>query len=751
MARNFNIKEIEIKSFRGIKEFNHNFQGKSLVLCGPNGTGKSSITQAFEYLFTGELISLKDLSKSERTQALIHKGDSGDDLLIRVKIGNNYLERTPNDEFNPGNLKEIYDDFKNGSFILNRKKLLSFIESKPGQRYKHITSLISYEKYDDIETNLRQAYKDLKAELGVYQNQIDEKYNNLTSFYDCNQEELEERINTYLEKYDLDPIDKNTDLKAYIEQNKVTKPHKILNYDIVSLNKKYLKLLDDYENITLRELKNSNLLLSLLNQSKKYILYENPSKCPICQKDMDNEEIICNLDPQIEKISKDLNLYDSWKIECENIMKELSNLNFEISDFNSENPNNILNYDLNETNQSLRDLSNFDKKITEIDKSILVSLNDEISLLRNKIEKNSGSISIQLDNIELLYLIRNEEKEIEKFQTRYDVAKSTHDLFIEMKKEELKNILKKIESHTIEFYNFIHEKETINNPKMEISRSSSLKLSMLFGDEEFEPRAYSSEGHIDTLGLCLFLAFVKEFNEYKFIILDDIISTVDLEHKEQVINLLFEYFDDYKFIITTHNRLWFEQLSRLAEYYKQGKFEFYEITDWDEKIGPSFSRKKDEKERIELYIKENDTFAAGNAIRRQLEYELDKICKVNEIPLPIKKHYTVGDYFEPVMDFAEDMFENTNVEEYYKDVFEKLDVSLYKANLTSHNNEMNYDLNMTEIKKLRDAAYNLEIAFKCKNHAGNKVLRFNKDKCIGYCSHKKCNDFFVFKRYKKNK
>ena len=64
---------------------------------------------------------------------------------------------------------------------------------------------------------------------------------------------------------------------------------------------------------------------------------------------------------------------------------------------------------------------------------------------------------------------------------------------------------------------------------------------------------------------------------------------------------------------------------------------------------------------------------------------------------------------------------------------------------------MNYDLNMTEIKKLRDAAYNLEIAFKCKNHAGNKVLRFNKDKCIGYCSHKKCNDFFVFKRYKKNK
>ena len=112
-----------------------------------------------------------------------------------------------------------------------------------------------------------------------------------------------------------------------------------------------------------------------------------------------------------------------------------------------------------------------------------------------------------------------------------------------------------------------------------------------------------------------------------------------------------------------------------------------------------------EKERIEQYINDNDTFAAGNAIRRQLEYELDKICKVNEIPLPLKKHYTVGDYYTPTKKFAKEMFKDTDVEEYYKNVFKELDLSLYKANLTSHNNEMNYDLNINEIKKLRDELY----------------------------------------------
>ena len=121
---------------------------------------------------------------------------------------------------------------------------------------------------------------------------------------------------------------------------------------------------------------------------------------------------------------------------------------------------------------------------------------------------------------------------------------------------------------------------------------------------------------------------------------------------------------------------------------------------------------------------------------------------MNGIRLPIKKHYTVDDYYNPTKKFAENMFKGTDVEEYYKEVFEQLDLSLYKANLTSHNNDLNYDLNIKEIKKLRDAVYDLEIAFKCKNHKGNHVLRFDKNKGLGYCSQKKCKDFFKFNKNK---
>lgn len=745
MSRNFNINEIEIKSFRGIRNFSYQFGEKSLVLCGPNGCGKSSITQAFEYLFTGQIASLKGIQGLKHDEAIIHKGDSKEDVLVRAKIGDKYLQRSFNEEFDPGELEDIYEDFKNGSFLLNRKKLLSFIESKPGERYNQITGLISYEKYDDIETKLRQAAKDINDEFKILKNRNDEKISTLTQFYNCEEENLYENINISLKKNNLEEIDESTDLKQYIDENKISKPHKLLNQNIEEVNGDYLNLLDDFEDITLIELKTTNSLLSLLEKSKEYILAEKPDNCPVCQNEIDSEEIIGELSPKIDQINEELKLFNNWKSDCDDLINKLTDMNYLIKDFDG------LDYDLNDLIESLKDLSNFDRKVSQMDKEILNTLNEDILSIKSNMQSNAEEINQDLDNLLLLKEILESKKDLEKIQKQVEISKASYELFKETKKEELSSILEQIEDYTIEFYNFIHDDEDIQSPKMKMKGSSGLTLSLFFGDDESEPRSFSSEGHIDTLGLCLFLAFAKEFNEYNFIILDDIISTVDLEHKEQVINLLFKYFGNYRFIITTHNKLWFEQLARLAEYYQRGKFQFIEITDWDKDIGPSLSIRIDEKKRIENYINDNDTFAAGNAIRRHLEYALDKICKTNGIALPIKKHYTVDDYFQPTKKFAENMFKGTNVEEYYSDVFEQLELSLYKANLTSHNSELNYDLNMSEIKKLRDAVYDLETAFKCKNHKGNYVLKFNKNKGLGYCSQKKCRDFFVFKKMKKCK
>ena len=136
-------------------------------------------------------------------------------------------------------MKDIYEDFKNGSFLLNRKKLLSFIESKPRERYNQITGLISYEKYDEIETKLRQASKDINDEIKVLNKRNDEKISALTQFYSCESDDLYEKINVSLKKNNLKQIDENTNLTQYIDENKLSKPHKLLNKNIEELNQDY--------------------------------------------------------------------------------------------------------------------------------------------------------------------------------------------------------------------------------------------------------------------------------------------------------------------------------------------------------------------------------------------------------------------------------------------------------------------------------------------------------------------------------
>ena len=52
------IESVKINAFRGIPELTLNLEGKSLLLQGENGTGKSSIVDALEFFFTGNVLHL---------------------------------------------------------------------------------------------------------------------------------------------------------------------------------------------------------------------------------------------------------------------------------------------------------------------------------------------------------------------------------------------------------------------------------------------------------------------------------------------------------------------------------------------------------------------------------------------------------------------------------------------------------------------------------------------------------------------
>jgi hypothetical protein len=89
-------------------------------------------------------------------------------------------------------------------------------------------------------------------------------------------------------------------------------------------------------------------------------------------------------------------------------------------------------------------------------------------------------------------------------------------------------------------YNLIHPDEPLGNPNFNLNThySSSLKLSATFGDNnEAPPAAYYSEAHLDTLGLCVYLALAKQ-SDNAIVVLDDVLTSVDSPHLRRIIDLI---------------------------------------------------------------------------------------------------------------------------------------------------------------------------------------------------------------------
>ena len=273
MSEKFEINTIKIKSFRGIVDYELDMSKKSLVLCGENGSGKSSIVNAFEYLFTGKVDSLSGSREINHSKSLINITGDKNDVYVEALIGEDNISRSFKDGFNySDNLQDLVDDFSNGSFVLNRQKLVSFINSTPNQRYKNINKIIGFDKLDEIETTLKKTNRMFK---NAYKSKTDELtyiIGEIEKTYDCDIENVYDEINKILQEHNLELISPNTDLKDFIKdfsksdyerKTQLKELNNLCDINITDLDLKLQKLLDDYEEISLYQLKYSSKLLNI--------------------------------------------------------------------------------------------------------------------------------------------------------------------------------------------------------------------------------------------------------------------------------------------------------------------------------------------------------------------------------------------------------------------------------------------------------------------------------------------------------
>lgn len=138
------------------------------------------------------------------------------------------------------------------------------------------------------------------------------------------------------------------------------------------------------------------------------------------------------------------------------------------------------------------------------------------------------------------------------------------DRFVPVQNKALQLVLDRISSDVGAFYAILHPKENVDKVRLAVVGEEGIEFEYEFhGKRRFPPIKYLSESHLNSLGICLFLASARLFNtEAGFLVMDDIVTSFDHGHRRRLLRLFKDEFAGWQIVLLTHERFWFELIQR---------------------------------------------------------------------------------------------------------------------------------------------------------------------------------------------
>src|SRR6266699_2863950 len=202
----------------------------------------------------------------------------------------------------------------------------------------------------------------------------------------------------------------------------------------------------------------------------------------------------------------------------------------------------------------------------------------------------------------------------------WTTAKAAYDAYCSVLEHELNTLYDAVQEDFSTFYRAINEDDESKFTAKLTPSEGKLEFDVNFYERGlFPPGAYHSEGHQDSMGVCLYLALMKRLlgDRFTFALLDDVVMSVDSGHRYQFCKLLKTHFPHTQFIITTHDRLWAEQLRSAGLVTGKTSLAFHS---WTIDTGPLVESSAEIWEEIEAMLGKGKVEAAAAALRHHLEY-----------------------------------------------------------------------------------------------------------------------------------
>ena len=597
------------------------------------------------------------------------------------------------------NSSEVFQKYYNESgsenLLLRYQQLREFVDQTKGDKLKYLSDIIGFSEVTKTKDILKKAFGSIKTEIKTqnFEGQISVQKQTLIEKIEAavsQEENLFEKINEIIKPLNtginiqsiadidtvLNQIKKTANAKQVTELQFLESTNQVLTTlrgEINSIDSEYKKYFSEFNKIAEDvQAIMQTFLAELLKSGEKVLTkkYHKEDTCPLCLQPKNIEELTLDIQrrlKEIEESSKKKALFDTAKqtiadiiterlkrldivfanpllneSENENIKKAINELKIKICEYQKAAIEKVTSGNKLPTSNKLILLEN--------DFKIQIEILQRIETIQTLIKKdNSTELYAKILAAKEAFLkIKQFEKEKDKLERQKKSIELIYNEFVKKQKEGLESFINTFSKSINEFYQYMNPDEQFYEIKIAVigeeDELNGITVEYKYNEEWVSPpQKYFSESHLNCFGISFFLASVIAFNkENKFIVLDDVISSFDTNHRKRFADLLFEKFSSYQIVLLTHESEWFNYIQQIA---KKRNWLLGEIK-WTEPKGTHLEEQpKELKELIEFNIANGTIDLLGNPIRKYLEYILKDIC----ISLEVKVSFKYNDINEKRM------------------------------------------------------------------------------------------------------
>jgi hypothetical protein len=175
-----------------------------------------------------------------------------------------------------------------------------------------------------------------------------------------------------------------------------------------------------------------------------------------------------------------------------------------------------------------------------------------------------------------------------------------------------------------------------------------------------KPHSFLNEAKLSALAISIRLAILTEKRQaecLKFIILDDLLVSLDMRNREKVLELLLssDFVDNYQIIILTHDRMFYQMAKHKIDILEQDNWKYIEMYEAKDEHGnskPDIRPSKTYFEKAEAFYQANQLPESANNLRKAGEEFCKKILSKKQTISEDYSNFDLSGMIEHCLNFS---------------------------------------------------------------------------------------------------